>query len=253
MKHLFFTIALILTFEAQASEKVVCQSSQTSYTYVFDITNNTVDITSANDSFSANAEVTYTPGQGEDILYTISQGEYQVGVINGEEGLRANFDHGIFESNLLDTGLNCESVSDDNQVMWNEEGDSCAVDAYVFESSVGEQDYVSLTINSEVSNGHYLMDTNVYQTLFVEKKEALFETDWNSIKYVGKKTDKGYEIKITSSHLLNRIYKNFLESSYTFTFNQDGSIKSIAIKTHEKWPFPSNIVFNNKESLTCQF
>jgi len=126
MNKLIISLALVFTGPyVFASEVYTCSSTQTDFSYTFDVTNGTVEVSDSTGQKGGSADVTYEVGQGEDILYIIKQGDYEYGIINGEEGIRANFSHSIFESNVEDNGLVCERAKKPEL-----ESISCEKDSY---------------------------------------------------------------------------------------------------------------------------
>jgi hypothetical protein len=108
MKQMFAVILMILISSAgQAKDMITCESSQTGYSYLFNIGNGTLTVSDEGEVF-ASASVVYTPGEGEDVIYTIESDGVPYGYINGEEGLRGTLSHELFAGDLQDNGLQCE-------------------------------------------------------------------------------------------------------------------------------------------------
>lgn len=109
-KIILISLVMITSSYGLAGEVYTCESTQTNFSYVFDIDNGTVKVSDPSGQTGGEAEVTYEPGTGDDIIYTVRQGDVQYGILNGEEGVRANFSHAIFESPVEDNSIECKSV-----------------------------------------------------------------------------------------------------------------------------------------------
>lgn len=106
-----FLLAFIVSTVSFASVTINCNSSQTGYDYVMDPDNSSVTIYKANGKRLALASLKFVDGMGEDIIFKIMDGDYEVGIINGEEGvITGKFDLSIFESDINDEELVCEFI-----------------------------------------------------------------------------------------------------------------------------------------------